>query len=75
MKFAALCPTWLANYPKAHLGADLTAGIIVTLLVLPQSLAYALLAGLPPQLGLYASIFPVLPMPGWGVAKFRPWDR
>lgn len=60
MKFAALCPTWLANYPKAHLGADLTAGIIVTLLVLPQSLAYALLAGLPPQLGLYASIFPVL---------------
>lgn len=60
MKFAALCPAWLANYPKAHLGADLIAGLIVTVLVLPQSLAYALLAGLPPQLGLYASIFPVI---------------
>ena len=36
------------------------AGVIVTVLVIPQSLAYALLAGLPPQAGLYASIFPVL---------------
>jgi len=36
------------------------AGILVTILVLPQSLAYAMLAGLPPQLGLYASTLPVL---------------
>ncbi|WP_342618445.1 SulP family inorganic anion transporter [Rhodoferax sp. GW822-FHT02A01] len=36
------------------------AGVIVTILVIPQSLAYALLAGLPPQAGLYASIFPVV---------------
>lgn len=57
---ANLVPAWLADYPKRHLRDDLTAGIIVTLLVLPQSLAYALLAGLPPQAGLYASIFPAI---------------
>ena len=55
-----LIPGWLAHYPKDKLGADIVAGIIVTILVIPQSLAYALLAGLPPQLGLYVSIFPVI---------------
>ena len=55
-----LLPDWLRNYPKQHLGSDVLAGIIVTILVIPQSLAYALLAGLPPQAGLYVSIFPVM---------------
>ena len=55
-----LIPAWLINYPKEKLGADVSAGLIVTILVIPQSLAYALLAGLPPQLGLYVSIFPVI---------------
>ena len=53
-------PGWIRQYPKGALGADLTAGLIVTILVIPQSLAYALLAGLPPQMGLYVSIFPVI---------------
>ncbi len=53
-------PGWLAAYPRQKLGADLAAGLIVTVLVIPQSLAYALLAGLPPQMGLYVSIFPVI---------------
>lgn len=53
-------PDWVRHYPKDKLGADLTAGFIVTILVIPQSLAYALLAGLPPQMGLYVSIFPVI---------------
>ena len=57
---AKLIPAWLAHYPKDKLGADVVAGLIVTVLVIPQSLAYALLAGLPPQLGLYVSIFPVI---------------
>ncbi len=52
-------PDWLRPYPRQHLTADVLAGIIVTILVIPQSLAYALLAGLPPQAGLYASILPV----------------
>ncbi len=55
-----LLPAWIAQYPGKELPADLLAGVIVTLLVLPQSLAYALLAGLPPQAGLYASIVPVI---------------
>jgi len=57
---AKLIPDWLRHYPKDTLGADVAAGIIVTILVIPQSLAYALLAGLPPQLGLYVAIFPVI---------------
>ena len=36
------------------------AGLIVAIMLVPQSMAYALLAGLPPQIGLYASIFPLL---------------
>lgn len=63
-KLAALSvrclPGWLQAYPRQHLAADVLAGMIVTILVLPQSLAYALLAGLPPQAGLYVSIFPVI---------------
>lgn len=55
-----LLPAWIRNYPREKLGTDLAAGLIVTVLVIPQSLAYALLAGLPPQMGLYVSIFPVI---------------
>ncbi|RUR32521.1 SulP family inorganic anion transporter [Vreelandella nanhaiensis] len=52
--------TWLPLYQKRLLGADLLAGLIVTIMVIPQSLAYALLAGLPAVVGLYASILPQL---------------
>jgi SulP family sulfate permease len=55
-----LLPAWLKNYPRANLSADIIAGLVVTVLVLPQSLAYAMLAGLPPQAGLYVSILPVI---------------
>lgn len=55
-----LLPRWASPYPRQHLGSDLLAGVIVTILVIPQSLAYALLAGLPPQAGLYVAIFPVI---------------
>jgi len=53
-------PPWLANYRRENLSSDLIAGAIVAILVIPQSLAYALLAGLPPQAGLYARILPVV---------------
>jgi sulfate permease, SulP family len=53
-------PTWLVHYPRGLLGADVVAGLMVAVLVIPQSLAYAMLAGLPPQAGLYVSILPVL---------------
>jgi SulP family sulfate permease len=55
-----LLPPWTKNYPRQHLTDDVVAGVMVAILVIPQSLAYALLAGLPPQVGLYVSIFPVL---------------
>lgn len=53
-------PRWIRTYPREQFSTDLVAGLIVTVLVIPQSLAYALLAGLPPQAGLYVSIFPVI---------------
>ncbi|MEC7119651.1 MAG: sulfate permease [Pseudomonadota bacterium] len=55
-----LLPTWLQHYPRQHLSDDLIAGVVVGILVIPQSLGYALLAGLPPVYGLYAAIIPVL---------------
>jgi SulP family sulfate permease len=39
---------------------DLIAAVIVTIMLIPQSLAYAMLAGLPPEVGLYASILPLV---------------
>ncbi|MDO5528253.1 MAG: sulfate permease [Paracoccus sp. (in: a-proteobacteria)] len=48
------------RYARGDLGADLLAAVIVTIMLIPQSLAYAMLAGLPPQVGLYASILPLL---------------
>lgn len=50
---------WLFNYKRADLPGDLMAGAIVTVMLIPQSLAYAMLAGLPPEYGLYASIVPL----------------
>ena len=55
-----LLPKWIASYPRRLLAEDITAGLIVAVLALPQSLAYALLAGLPPQVGLYVSILPAI---------------
>ena len=53
-------PLWLRTYQPTWLTGDLTAGLIVTVMLIPQSLAYAMLAGLPPEVGLYASILPIV---------------
>ncbi|MBV7265478.1 SulP family inorganic anion transporter [Erythrobacter ani] len=50
---------WGRRYDRAALGSDMMAAVIVTIMLIPQSLAYALLAGLPPVVGLYASILPL----------------
>jgi SulP family sulfate permease len=52
--------SWRIGYGREQLAGDLTAGLIVTVLLIPQSLAYAMLAGLPAQMGLYASILPII---------------
>ena len=54
------CIDWVASYDKATAGKDGLAAVIVTLMLIPQSLAYAMLAGLPPITGLYASITPLI---------------
>lgn len=51
---------WLKTYSVETLGSDLVAAVIVTIMLIPQSLAYALLAGLPAEMGLYASILPLV---------------
>lgn len=59
-KLPGFLPDWLSSYQKNLLSGDLTAGLIVTVMLIPQSLAYAMLAGLPPEMGLYASILPII---------------
>lgn len=51
---------WLLHYRREDFVGDLLAGLIVAIMLVPQGMAYALLAGLPPQVGLYASILPLL---------------
>ena len=50
---------WLVHYRRSDLTGDMMAGVIVAIMLVPQGMAYALLAGLPPQMGLYASILPL----------------
>lgn len=49
---------WLKTYTRQDFNGDLFAGVITAILLVPQGIAYAILAGLPPELGLYASILP-----------------
>lgn len=51
---------WLRRYRRADLPGDLAAGIVVAMMMIPQGMAYALVAGLPPVAGLYAGIVPAL---------------
>jgi SulP family sulfate permease len=53
-------PGWLKTYQSQFIAGDVTAGLIVTVMLIPQSLAYAMLAGLPPEIGLYASLLPMV---------------
>jgi sulfate permease, SulP family len=51
---------WGKEYTQVVLISDLLAAAIVTVMLIPQSLAYAMLAGLSPEVGLYASIAPLV---------------
>ncbi|PLZ70814.1 SulP family inorganic anion transporter [Fischerella thermalis] len=61
---------WGLHYRREYLAGDLSAGIIVASLLIPQGMAYALLAGLPPQVGLYASILPQIIYAFLGTSRF-----
>ena len=60
---------WLSRYDRSQFSNDLLASIIVTIMLIPQSLAYAMLAGLPPQMGLYASILPLVAYAVFGSSR------
>ena len=60
---------WGRTYSRQALANDLMAALIVTIMLIPQSLAYALLAGLPPEAGLYASIVPILLYTVFGTSR------
>ena len=51
---------WLKTYHPKHFKADVVAALIVLAMLVPQGMAYAMLAGLPPVMGIYASILPMI---------------
>ncbi len=60
---------WLGGYRRRDLRSDLAAGITVGAMLVPQAMAYALLAGLPPEVGLYAATIPVLIYAVFGTSR------
>ncbi|SFF87895.1 SulP family inorganic anion transporter [Neptunomonas qingdaonensis] len=60
---------WLPSYCLTTFNQDLLAAVIVTVMLIPQSLAYAMLAGLPPEVGLYASIAPLILYAVFGTSR------
>lgn len=60
---------WGRSYSADTLSNDLIAALIVTIMLIPQSLAYALLAGLPAEMGLYASILPLVAYAIFGTSR------
>ncbi len=60
---------WLPGYGKNDFSGDLVAGLTVSVLLIPQGMAYALLAGVPPIYGLYASLVPLLVYPVFGSSR------
>ena len=71
----------IRSYRRSWLPSDIVAGIVLTTLLVPQGMAYAELAGLPPITGLYTSIMCLLgyavfgPSGSWYWARTPPWDR
>ncbi len=51
---------WIREYHPTQFKDDLLAGLLVSIMLIPQGMAYAMLAGLPPVIGLYASTFPLI---------------
>ena len=69
MKRLTLIPDWLKKYKQADFRFDLVAGLTVGVMLIPQGMAYAMVAGLPPIYGLYASTFPAIVYAWFGTSK------
>lgn len=61
--------TWRDRVNRATLRADLGAGLVSALLVLPQGIAFATLAGVPPEFGLYGAMLPAIVGALWGSSR------
>lgn len=61
--------SWAPRYGRDEATSDLVAATIVTIMLIPQSLAYAMLAGLPPEIGLYASVLPLVAYAVFGTSS------
>ncbi|MEJ6591838.1 MAG: sulfate permease [SAR86 cluster bacterium] len=59
----------LRGYNRESMLSDLIAGLVVTVMLIPQSLAYALLAGVPAEVGMYASILPLVAYAIFGTSR------
>jgi SulP family sulfate permease len=60
---------WLSNYSSETLQHDMTAGLTVGVMLIPQSMAYAVIAGLPPIYGLYGALVPLLVYPAFATSR------
>ena len=60
---------WLPSYPRENLKGDVSAGLTVAVMLIPQGMAYAMLAGLPPITGLYASLLPLFVYALFGTSR------
>lgn len=71
MKPSQIIPilTWLPSYTRSQFARDLGAGLTTAVMLVPQGMAYALLAGLPPVVGLYASMVPLLLYAVFGTSR------
>lgn len=71
MNFPAWVPilSWGPNYQRADAKSDIAAGLTVGAMLVPQAMAYALLAGLPPEIGLYAATVPVVMYALFGTSR------
>ncbi|WFE73539.1 SulP family inorganic anion transporter [Roseinatronobacter sp. S2] len=61
--------TWARHYSRADLTNDLIAAAVVTIMLIPQGMAYAMLAGLPPQAGLYGAMLPLVLYAAFGTSR------
>jgi len=53
-------PKWVVSYPRDRLQADVIAGLTTGAVIIPKAMAYAMIAGLPVQVGLYTALVPMV---------------
>jgi hypothetical protein len=63
---------WLPKYERGNIRGDITAGLTVAVIIIPQAIAYGLLAGVSPEVALYASIVPMFVYAALGTCRELP---